>query len=75
MTAFVSETFARVAWAVLRTQVSASGDLAVTLGLYDAAAKSAEGRPGSPARGLWARVWHRDSAGTWRIAFETNGIR
>lgn len=73
--AFMAETFDRLAWAVLHAEVAASGDLAFTAGSYDAAARAFEGRPGSPERGFFVRVWHRDGAGAWKIAFETNGIR
>ena len=72
---FMAATFDRAAWAVLHAEVSASGDLAFTAGSYDAAARAFEGRPGSPERGFFVRVWHRDAAGAWKIAFETNGIR
>lgn len=61
--------------AVLHAEVSASGDLGFTAGSYDAAAKASEGRPESSERGFFVRVWHRDDAGAWNIAFETNGIR
>lgn len=71
---FMEATFDRVAWAVLHAEMAASGDLAFTVGSYDAAAKAGEGRPGTPERGFFVRVWHRDVAG-WKIAFETNGIR
>lgn len=73
--AFMAETFDRLAWAVLHAEVAASGDLAFTAGSYDAAARAFEGRPGSPERGFFVRVWHRDGAAAWKIAFETNGIR
>ena len=73
--AFMASSFERIAWAVLHSETAASGDLAFTVGSYDAAAKSSEGRPGSHERGFFVRVWHRDAAGAWKIAFETNGIR
>lgn len=73
--AFMSSTFVRMTWAVLHAEMAASGDLAITAGSYDAAAKSSEGRPGTFERGFFVRVWHRDARGAWRIAFETNGIR
>lgn len=72
---FMASTFAAVTWAVLHAEVSASGDLGFTAGSYDAAARASVGRPGSPERGFFVRVWHRDAAGIWKIAFETNGIR
>jgi ketosteroid isomerase-like protein len=72
---FMASTFASVTWTVLHAEVSASGDLGFTAGSYDAAAKASEGRPESSERGFFVRVWHRDSSGAWRIAFETNGIR
>ena len=71
---FMSSTFDRIAWAVLHAEMADSGDLAFTVGSYDAAAKSSEGRPGTPERGFFVRVWHR-SGDSWKIAFETNGIR
>lgn len=72
---FMASAFDRMAWSVLHVEGSASGDMAVAVGAYDAAAKASEGRPGSPERGYFVRVWHRDATGNWRIAFETNGIR
>lgn len=72
---FMSRNFDRLAWAVLHAEVAASGDMAFTAGSYDAAGKTREGRPGTPERGFFVRVWHRDAAGAWKIAFETNGIR
>lgn len=72
---FMGSTFQRITWAVLHAEVSSSGDLAFTAGSYDAAAKSSEGRPGSPERGFFVRVWHRGAQGDWKLAFETNGIR
>lgn len=72
---FMAATFARMTWAVLHAEVAQSGDLAFTAGSYDAAAKPSEGRPGTPERGYFVRVWHRDAGAGWKIAFETNGIR
>lgn len=72
---FVASTFERIAWAVLHAEVSASGDLAFTAGSYDAVAKSADGRPQTPERGFFVRVWQRAGTGAWKIAFETSGIR
>jgi ketosteroid isomerase-like protein len=72
---FMSSTFTRITWAVLHAEMAVSGDLAFTVGSYDAAVKAGEGRPGSHERGFFTRVWHRDAAGAWKIAFETSGIR
>ena len=72
---FVASTFERIAWAVLHAEVSASGDLAFTAGSYDAVAKSSDGRPQTPERGFFVRVWQRAHTGEWKIAFETSGIR
>lgn len=72
---FMGETFERIAWGILHVEVAASGDLAFTVGTYDAAAKASDGRPGSPERGFFVRVWQRAEPGAWKIAFETNGIR
>ena len=72
---FMASSFDRIAWAVLHAEMSASGDLAFTVGSYDAAAKAGDGRPGTPERGFFVRIWHRTASGAWKIAFETNGIR
>jgi ketosteroid isomerase-like protein len=72
---FMASTFDRLAWAVLHVEVADSGDLAFTAGSYDAVARASEGRPDTPERGFFVRVWHRDATGAWKIAFETNGIR
>jgi ketosteroid isomerase-like protein len=53
------------AYTVLRTEAAASGDLAVTVGGFDAGA-GPDGR-----RGTWVRVWKRDVTGRWRIVFQT----
>jgi ketosteroid isomerase-like protein len=49
-----------------KTEVAASGDLAVTLGGYDATTASAS------EHGTWVRVWKRDITGRWWIMFETS---
>jgi ketosteroid isomerase-like protein len=50
-----------------RTEAAGSGDLAVVIGGYEAAAGGA-----SPVqRGSFVRVWKRDVAGRWRIVFQT----
>jgi ketosteroid isomerase-like protein len=67
--------FDRIAWAVLHAEVADSGDLAFTAGSYDGVVAGTEGQPQSMERGFFVRVWQRDAAGVWRIAFETNGIR
>jgi len=55
-----------VRYTVVRTEAAASGDLAVTLGGYDATSAS------GPEHGTWVRVWKRDVTGRWRIVFETS---
>ena len=72
---FMRRNFDRLAWAVLHAEVAASGDMAFTVGSYNAAGKTREGRPGTPERGFFVRVWQRGADGAWKIAFETNGIR
>jgi ketosteroid isomerase-like protein len=73
--AFMAASFDRVAWDVLHAEMAESGDLAFAAGSYAGQGKSSEGQPGTPERGFFVRVWHRDAAGAWKIAFETNGIR
>jgi ketosteroid isomerase-like protein len=51
-----------VRYTVIRTEVAGSGDLAITLGGYDAGAE----------HGTWVRAWKRDVTGRWRIVFETS---
>jgi len=55
-----------VRYTSLRAERAASGDLAVTLGGYDATSAS------GPQHGTWVRVWHRDVTNRWRIVFETS---
>ena len=55
-----------VRYTSLRAERAASGDLAVTLGGYDAVSSS------GPQHGTWVRVWHRDVTNRWRIVFETS---
>jgi len=57
-------TSAAVNYRPLRSEVAASGDLAVTIGTFER--QSAE-----PRRGTWVRVWKRDVTGRWRIVFQT----
>jgi ketosteroid isomerase-like protein len=57
-------TSAAVNYTPLRSEVAASGDLAVTIGTFER--QSAE-----PRRGTWVRVWKRDVTGRWRIVFQT----
>lgn len=45
----------------------ASGDLAWDVGYYSLQVESPEGGRSPPGRGKFATVWHRDSAGNWRI--------
>jgi ketosteroid isomerase-like protein len=59
---------ASITYTVVKTEAAKSGDLAVTLGGYDATAVS--GR--KPEHGTWVRVWKRDVVGNWRIVFETS---
>ena len=72
---FMASTFDRVTWSVLHAEVARSGDLGFTAGSYAGAAKGSDGRPASNERGFFVRIWHRAADGTWKIAFETNGIR
>ena len=51
---------------LVRTEAAASGDLAVTIGGYDAVTAA------GPEHGTWVRVWKRDVTGRWRIVFETS---
>ena len=67
--------FERIAWAVLHAEVAESGDLGFTAGSYDGVVAATDGQPQSVERGFFVRVWQRDAAGEWKIAFETNGIR
>jgi len=51
-------------YAVLRSEVAGSGDLAITIG-------SLELRTTPLQRGTWVRVWKRDVTRRWRIVFQT----
>ena len=65
-TAWASNAWASVHYAVVDAERAASGDLGVALGGYDATtAAGAE-------RGTWVRVWQRDLSNRWRIVFETS---
>lgn len=50
---------------VMRTEVAASGELAITIGAFEPGAGT------EPANGSWVRVWKRDATGRWRIVFQT----
>jgi ketosteroid isomerase-like protein len=73
--AFMASSFDHLTWVVLHAEMAESGDLAFSAGSYAGQGKSSEGHPGTPERGFFVRVWHRDTPGAWKIAFETNGIR
>jgi ketosteroid isomerase-like protein len=65
--AWVSTAWRTVRFSVIKTEVAASGDLGIAIGGYDAT------RPdGAPEHGTFVRVWRRDSAGRWRVVFETS---
>jgi len=66
-TTCVSTAWRAVRFSVIRTEVAASGDLGIAIGGYDAT-----GPDGAPEHGTFVRVWKRDSAGHWRIVFETS---
>ena len=51
-------------YTLIRTEQAGSGDLAITIGAFDAAAAS-------KTQGSWVRVWKRDLGGRWRIVFQT----
>lgn len=51
-------------YALIKTEQAGSGDLAITIGAFDAAATS-------KTQGSWVRVWKRDLGGRWRIVFQT----
>jgi len=53
-----------IRYAVVRSEVAGSGDLAVTIGSMDPAA---DGK----TVGSWVRIWKRDIGGRWRIVFQT----
>jgi len=59
-------TFRSIKYTVLKQEVAASSDLAVTVGGYDAMTRAAA------EHGTWVRVWKRDVTGRWRIVFETS---
>jgi ketosteroid isomerase-like protein len=64
--AWAEETWKSVRYTVVKTEAAGSGDLAVTIGGYDATtAAGAE-------HGTWVRVWKRDVTGRWRLMFETS---
>ena len=52
---------------IVRTEQAASGDLAITIGGFEDAARSASG--------TWVRVWKRDVTTRWRIVFQTEADR
>jgi len=51
-------------YTLIKTEQASSGDLAITIGAFDAAATS-------KTQGSWVRVWKRDLGGRWRIVFQT----
>jgi len=67
--AWVEGAWATVRHTVIRTEIAASGDLAVVIGGYDATTKAA------PEHGTFVRMWKRDPSGRWRIVFETSKKR
>jgi ketosteroid isomerase-like protein len=70
--AWAAGAWSRVRFTILRTEVAASGDLAVVVGGYDAAASAGATSAAAFEHGTWARVWKRDVTDRWRIVFETS---
>lgn len=66
VTAWARTAWTRVHYVVVRAERAASGDLAVSLGGYDAMTES------GPQHGTWVRVWQRDLGNRWEIVFETS---
>lgn len=64
--AWARSAWTNVTFVVIRTERAASGDLAVTLGGYDATTGAA------PQHGTWVRVWQRDLNNRWNVVFETS---
>jgi len=64
-----SAGWSRVKYTTIKTEAAASGDLAVTVGGYDAT-KTAAGA--GTEHGTWVRVWKRAVTGAWRIVFESS---
>jgi ketosteroid isomerase-like protein len=60
-----SRAAAAISYRPVRTEMSGSGDLAVTIGSFDDVTKPGE------SNGSYVRVWRRDTAGRWRIVFQT----
>jgi ketosteroid isomerase-like protein len=60
--AWAASEWTGVRYAVARTEIAGSGDLAFTIGGYERAGE----------RGTWIRVWKRDASDRWRIVFETS---
>jgi len=67
--AWAPKAFRSIAYSLVRSEVAGSGDLAVTIGGYDATTVVGVG---GAERGSWVRVWKRDVTGRWRIVFETS---
>jgi ketosteroid isomerase-like protein len=63
---WASAAWTSMKYTPLRSERAASGELAVTLGGYDATST------GGTQHGTWVRVWHRDVTNRWRIVFETS---
>jgi ketosteroid isomerase-like protein len=62
----MADEWKTVRYTTVKAESASSGDLAVTLGGYDATTAT------SSEHGTWVRVWKRDVTGQWRIVFETS---
>jgi ketosteroid isomerase-like protein len=69
MGAVLEDTSFSMTWEPLRADVSRSGDLGYTIGLYQARTTPAGGRP-VITTGKYVTIWRRQVDGSWKVALD-----
>jgi uncharacterized protein (TIGR02246 family) len=70
---FLNDKNNRLMWTAKRVDVSASGDLAYTYGVYEFHSKDKEGRP-TVEKGKYTTIWKKQNAGQWKVVLDMGNV-
>ena len=70
---FLNDKNNRLMWTAKRVDVSASGDLAYTYGVYEFHSKDKEGRP-TLENGKYTTIWRKPSGGQWKVVLDMGNV-
>ncbi|HEY2118939.1 MAG TPA: DUF4440 domain-containing protein [Candidatus Acidoferrum sp.] len=70
---FLNDKNNRLMWTAQRVDVSASGDLAYTYGVYEFHSKDKEGRP-TVENGKYTTIWKKQSDGQWKVVLDMGNV-